>query len=253
MKLVDTHCHLDSEEYKDDLESVLNMVEKEMEYCVNIGCDMESCKDSINLAQKYDYIYATVGIHPIYISKITEEDMRLLESYLSLDKVVAIGEIGLDYHWMKDSKDVQKEWFRRQMDLARKYNKPVVIHSREAMEDTLEILKEYPDVKGVIHCYPGSLESAKEIIDRYYLGIGGVLTFKNAKKMVDVVKGIPLDRMVLETDSPYLTPVPHRGERNTPINVKYVAEKIAEIKGIDVEEVYRVTVENSKKLYGIKR
>lgn len=252
MKLVDTHCHLDSDEYNGDLENILNTLEKEIEFCVNIGCDMKSCKSSIELAKKYDFIYATVGIHPIYISEIKDDDIKTLEKYISQDKVVAIGEIGLDYYWMKDSKDIQKKWFRFQMELAKKYNKPVVIHSRDAMEDTIEILKEYPEISGVIHCYPGSVESAKEIIDRYYLGIGGVLTFKNAKKMVDVVKEIPLERIVLETDSPYLTPVPHRGERNTPVNVKYVAEKIAEIKGISVDEVYRVTLENSKKLYRIE-
>ncbi|MGL4904995.1 MAG: TatD family hydrolase, partial [Cetobacterium sp.] len=163
----------------------------------------------------------------------------------------AIGEIGLDYHWMTEPKEVQQEIFKKQLRLAQRVNKPVVIHTRDAMEDTVNILKEFPEIKGVIHCYPGSVETAKILIDRFYLGIGGTLTFKNAKKTVEVVKDIPLDRIVLETDAPYLTPIPFRGKRNEPIYVQYVAEKIAEIKEISLEEVIKVTTENAKKLYNI--
>ncbi|MGL4804717.1 MAG: TatD family hydrolase, partial [Cetobacterium sp.] len=165
--------------------------------------------------------------------------------------VVAIGEIGLDYHWMTEPKEVQQERFKRQLELAERLNKPVVIHTRDAMEDTVNILKEYPNITGVIHCYPGSLETAKQLVDRFYLGIGGTLTFKNSKKAVEVVKDIPLDRIIIETDCPYLTPEPFRGKRNEPIYVEYVAKKIAEIKEISVEDVTKVTTENAKKLYRI--
>ena len=171
---------------------------------------------------------------------------------LNEEKVVAIGEIGLDYHWMADPKEVQAEGFRKQMALAEKVKKPVVIHTREALQDTLDILAEFPNVGGILHCYPGSYEAAKPFLDRYYLGIGGTLTFKNNKKTKELVEVLPLEKIVIETDCPYLTPVPFRGKRNEPIYTSYVAEKIAKIKNISVEEVIKVTTENAKKIYGIK-
>ena len=167
-------------------------------------------------------------------------------------KVVAIGEIGLDYHWMEDPKDVQIAGFRKQMELAERVKKPVVIHTREALQDTLDVLKDYKNVGGILHCYPGSLEAAKPFLDRYYLGIGGTLTFKNNKKTKELVKNLPLEKIVLETDCPYLTPVPFRGKRNEPVYTKYVAEEVARIKEISVEEVIRVTTENAKKIYGMQ-
>lgn len=253
MKLVDTHCHLDNSQYDADREELLKKIEENMEFVVNIGYDLNSSKNSIELAKKYKNIYATIGIHPTDIGdSFTEEDYNNLKTLGMEEKVVAIGEIGLDYHWMTKEKEVQANWFRKQMELARELKKPVVIHTREATADTVAILKEFPDVKGILHCYPGSYETASEIMENYYFGVGGVLTFKNSKKTVEFVKQIPLEKIVIETDAPYLTPEPYRGKRNHPEYVKFVVEKIAEIKGVTFEEVLSVTTENAKKIYGIK-
>jgi len=251
MKLVDTHCHIDSDRYDEDRENILKEIEENLEFAVNIGYDLDSSKRSIELADKYDFMYAVVGIHPTDIKEYNDELEGELEELAGHPKVVAIGEIGLDYHWMKDEKEEQKRVFRRQLELAKRVNKPVVIHTRDATHDTLEILKEYPEIKGIVHCYPGSYESAVELMDNYYFGVGGVITFKNAKKLVEAVSKIPLDRLVIETDSPYLTPTPFRGKRNHPIYVEHIARRIAEIKEISYEEVVRVTTENAKKIYGI--
>ena len=249
MKLVDTHCHLDNEKFDEDRLEVIERIKENLEFCVNIGYDLASSKKSLELAKEYDFIYAVIGVHPIDIAEYDEEVEKELELLGKNPKVVAIGEIGLDYHWMTEPKEIQQERFKRQLELAERLNKPVVIHTRDAMEDTVNILKEYPNITGVIHCYPGSLETAKQLVDRFYLGIGGTLTFKNSKKVVEVVKDIPLDRIVIETDCPYLTPEPFRGKRNEPIYVEYVAKKIAEIKEISVEDVTKITTENAKKLY----
>lgn len=251
MRLVDTHCHLDNEKFDEDRLDVIDRIKGNLEFCVNIGYDLASSKKSLELAKKYDFIYAVIGVHPIDIAEYDEEIEKELELLAKDSKVVAIGEIGLDYHWMTEPKEIQQERFRRQLELAKRLNKPVVIHTRDAMEDTVNILKEYPNITGVIHCYPGSLETAKQLVDRFYLGIGGTLTFKNSKKIVEVVKTIPLDRIVIETDCPYLTPEPFRGKRNEPIYVEYIAKKIAEIKEITVEDVAKITTENAKKLYRI--
>ncbi|MBC2853889.1 TatD family hydrolase [Cetobacterium sp. 2G large] len=251
MKLVDTHCHLDNEKFDEDRLEIIERIKENLEFCVNIGYDLASSKKSLELAKKYDFIYAVIGVHPIDIAEYDEEVEKELELLGKNPKVVAIGEIGLDYHWMTEPKEVQQERFKKQLELAERLNKPVVIHTRDAMEDTVNILKEYPNITGVIHCYPGSLETAKQLVDRFYLGIGGTLTFKNSKKAVEVVKDIPLDRIVIETDCPYLTPEPFRGKRNEPIYVEYVAKKIAEIKEISVEDVTKITTENAKKLYRI--
>lgn len=251
MKLVDTHCHLDNEKFDEDRLEVIERIKENLEFCVNIGYDLASSKKSLKLAKEYDFIYAVIGVHPIDIAEYDEEVEKELELLGKNPKVVAIGEIGLDYHWMTEPKEIQQERFKRQLELAERLNKPVVIHTRDAMEDTVNILKDYPNITGVIHCYPGSLETAKQLVDRFYLGIGGTLTFKNSKKAVEVVKDIPLDRIVIETDCPYLTPEPFRGKRNEPIYVEYVAKKIAEIKEISVEDVTKITTENAKKLYRI--
>ncbi len=250
MKLVDSHAHLDNEAFNEDREQVIERIKEEMEFVVNIAFDLESSKKSVEFANKYDFIYATIGFHPVDIEGYTDEAEKELENLAKNNKkVLAIGEIGLDYHWMTTPKEQQQEIFRRQLDLATKLDLPIVIHSRDAMEDTVKILKEYPDVKGIFHCYPGSVETAKQLVDRFYLGIGGVLTFKNAKKLVEVATDIPLDRLILETDCPYMAPTPFRGKRNEPIYVKYVAEKIAQLKNISYEEVAKATVENTKKAY----
>lgn len=251
MKLIDSHAHLDNEKFDEDRLEVLDRIEEELDFVVNIGYDLKSSRKSVEYADKYPYIYATVGIHPTEIKGYSKDWEEELEKLAKNEKVLAIGEIGLDYYWMTEPKDVQKDIFKRQLELAKRVKKPVVIHSRDAMKDTLDILKEFPDVKGVFHCYPGSIESAREIISNYYLGIGGVLTFKNAEKLVEVVKEIPLEKIVIETDCPYMAPVPMRGKRNEPVYVKYVAEKIAEIKGIGIAEVIKVTNENTRKAYNM--
>lgn len=252
MKIVDTHCHIDDRQFDEDRDDVLKDIAESMDFIVNIGCDLESSEKSVNYARNKKFMYAVVGIHPNEIENYNEETEKRIEELLKENKVVAVGEIGLDYHWMVTDKEHQKEIFIRQMELAKRYKKPVVIHSRDAMEDTLNILEKYPDVKGIFHCFPGSIESASKISDRYYFGIGGVLTFKNSKKTVEFLKKVDINRIVLETDSPYLSPVPVRGKRNTPLNVKYVAEKIAEIKGISFEEVIEITTKNAKEIYNIK-
>lgn len=251
MKLVDTHCHIYGESYKDDLEEVLKRSQENLEFIVNIGYDLWSSEIAVELAGKYGFAYATVGVHPTDISGYTDEVEEKLIVLAKDKKVVAIGEIGLDYYWMKDEKEVQKKYFRKQMDIARALKKPVVIHTRDAMEDTVKILNEYQDVKGILHCYPGSYETAKTLMDRYYFGVAGVVTFKNNVKTKEFVEKIPLEKLLIETDSPYLTPVPYRGKRNEPSYVEFVAKEIAEIKGIALEEVIRVTTENAKKIYEI--
>ncbi|TDT70587.1 TatD DNase family protein [Hypnocyclicus thermotrophus] len=253
MKLVDTHCHIYGEKYKNDIEEVLAEAKKELEFIVNIGYDLESSKISVDIANKYDFVYATVGFHPTDISKMNEESLKqIYEIAKKNNKVLAIGEIGLDYYWMKDEVEKQKIAFLKQLELAEEINKPVVIHTREAMKDTIDILKSKKNITGIIHCYPGSYETAKSVIDRFYFGINGVVTFKNNKKTQEVVKKIPLERLVIETDAPYLTPTPFRGKRNKPTYVKYVAEKIAELKNISIDEVIKVTTNNAKKIYRIE-
>ena len=251
MKFVDTHCHLDDERFNEDREEVLKRIEEKMKFVVNIGFDLPSSKTSVEYSNTYPFIYSAIGVHPTSISEYNDEVEKELIELSKNKKVVAIGEIGLDYYWMKDKKEVQKEGFRKQMRLAEKLNLPVIIHSRDAMADTIEILNEFPNVRGIVHCYPGSFESAMNIPNNYYFGVGGVLTFKNSKKTVEFVNKIDISKLVIETDSPYLTPVPFRGKRNEPIYTEYVVKKIAEIKNIPVEEVLRITTENAKKIYEI--
>lgn len=251
MKFVDTHCHLDDERFNEDREEVLKRIEEKMEFVVNVGFDLPSSKTSVEYSNTYPFIYSAIGVHPTSISEYNDEVEKELIELSKNKKVVALGEIGLDYYWMEDEKEVQKEGFRKQMKLAEKLNLPVIIHSRDAMADTIEILNEFPNVRGIVHCYPGSFESAMNIPNNYYFGIGGVLTFKNSKKTVEFVNKIDISKLVIETDSPYLTPVPFRGKRNEPIYTEYVVRKIAEIKNIPVEEVLKITTENAKKIYEI--
>lgn len=252
MKMVDTHCHLDDEKFEKDREEIFKELSEKMEFVVNIGYDLISSRKSVEYAKENKFIYAAVGIHPSEVENFTEKIEQEIKKLLKEKKVVALGEIGLDYHWMTSGKEHQKEIFKRQMKLAATENKPVVIHSREALKDTIDIIKEFPNVEGIFHCYPGSIESARLIPENYYFGVGGVLTFKNSKKTVEFLEKIDLSRIVLETDSPYLTPVPFRGKRNNPLYVKHVAEKIADLKGISFEEVIKITTENAKKIYKIE-
>lgn len=252
--IFETHAHYDDEQFNEDREELLvSLPAQGIETVVNIGASLEGCKASIELANQYSHIYAAVGVHPDEVGTLNEETFAWLKKQYSHEKVVAVGEIGLDYYWDKEGHDIQKEWFIAQLQLAKEKNLPVVIHSRDATEDTLEIMRKYGStLKGVIHCFSGSVEVAREYVKMgYYIGVGGVVTFKNSKKLKEVVVDIPLENLVLETDCPYLAPTPFRGKRNNSTYLSYVAEEIALLKGISYEEVVRITRQNGKELYGI--
>ena len=254
--IFETHAHYDDEKFDGDRVELLSHLLKENNIgnIVNVGASFRGCKDSLKLAESYDNVYAAIGIHPEEIDEASDEVLEWLRENASNPKVVAIGEIGLDYYWVKDPEGRAKQriWFDKQMDLAKEVNLPVVIHSREAAEDTFNTIKSYntQDVKGIVHCYSYSKELALEYVKMgWYIGVGGVVTFKNGKKLVETVQAIPLENIVLETDCPYMAPEPHRGSRNSSIYLKYVAEKIAQLKGVSVEEVESVTYENALRIY----
>ncbi|QHZ44849.1 MULTISPECIES: TatD family hydrolase [unclassified Bacillus (in: firmicutes)] len=253
--LFDTHAHLNAEQFNDDLEDVIARAKKEeVEHIVVVGFDRPTITRAMELIDAYDFIYAAIGWHPVDAIDMTDEDLAWIKKLSAHEKVVAIGEMGLDYHWDKSPKDVQKEVFRKQIALAKEVNLPIVIHNREATEDVVSILREEgaEKVGGIMHCFTGSAEIAKECIDmNFYLSFGGPVTFKNAKKPKEVVKQVPNDRILIETDCPFLAPHPFRGKRNEPSYVKLVAEQIAELKGLTYEEVAAFTTENAKKLFGI--
>ncbi len=253
--LFDTHAHLNDNRFDDDRGALISLLpSKNVSTVVNIGDSVEASKESIALAKEYPFIFATVGIHPHWAKEVTYEMLKEIEDLAKEDKVVAIGEIGLDYHYDNSPKNVQAKVFRAQMDIAKKLNMPVVIHSREATQDTIEILKEYPEVIGIVHSYSGSSETARILVDMgYYLSFNGVATFKNAHKTREVLLNVPKDRVLIETDCPYLTPEPHRGKRNDPSLVQYVANQIADLWGMSIEEVERITMENGKKIYRMER
>lgn len=241
---IDTHCHLFNE-YYENIEDVINEMKNNI--MITSGCNNESNKEVIDLVNKYDNVYGVIGIHPEEIANVSEDDFTYIEENINNPKIIGIGEIGLDYHYDYD-RDLQKELFIRQIEIAKKYNKTIVIHSRDAIEDTLKILNDYKNdnLKIVMHCYSSSLEIAKELIkNNVKLGIGGVLTFKNSVKLKEIVKELPLSSFLLETDSPYLSPEPFRGKQNRPYNCYYIAQKIAEIKEISVDEVLKVTTKNT--------
>lgn len=253
--IFDTHAHYDDDAFDEDRDELLSgMAAKNVEYIVNVGASMASSKRSIALAEKYPFIYAAVGVHPDEVGELDDEKFEKLREWTTHEKVKAVGEIGLDYYWDKEKHDLQKHWFMRQMELAHEVNLPIIVHSREAAKDTLDmIIAAKPlDLSGIIHCYSYSVEQAREYLNMgYYIGIGGVLTFKNAKKLKEVAEYAPLSRIVLETDCPYLAPTPYRGKRNDSSMIAYVAEELAAIKQMPVEEVLRITNENGKKLYHI--
>lgn len=254
--LFDTHTHLNAEQYKEDMKEVIQRAKQEgISYMAVVGFDRPTISKAIEIAEKYSFIYAIVGWHPVDAIDMTEEDLLWIEQLASHPKVVALGEMGLDYYWDKSPKDIQKDVFRRQIRLAKKVKLPIVIHNRDATEDIVTILKEEnaSEVGGIMHCFSGSPEIAKECIKmNFYISLGGPVTFKNAKKPKEVAKEVPLDKLLIETDCPYLTPHPYRGKRNEPAYVKLVAEEIAMIKGISLEELAKTTTENAKKLFGIK-
>lgn len=248
--MIDTHCHIDKEDYDNIEEILVKCKENGVHKIIVSGYDLESSRAAVNLANKYDEIYATIGFLPEILQKEKTFDLNELEKLLRNKKVVGIGEIGLDYYWYKDNKNEQKELFVSQIELALKYNKPIVIHCREAIQDCYDIIKNYKDLKGTMHCYSGSLEMAKEFVKLgLYISIGGVSTFKNSKNINEVINGLDLEYILLETDSPYLTPEPYRGKKNYPYYVKFVAEKISEIKNIDIKNVESITTFSACELF----
>jgi len=252
--IFESHAHYDDEAFNEDRDRLLSsMRDNGVEYIVNVSADFESIDPIYELTQKYDFVYGTVGVHPGAAKNMTQERFEYLKKAALRDKVVAIGEIGLDYYWEKEEvqKATQKEWFVKQLQLAKDVNKPVIIHSREAAADTLDIMKqEWADRKAVIHCYSYSAEMAKVYAKMgYYFGIGGVLTYKNARTLVETVEYVPIEQLLLETDCPYLSPVPNRGKRNDSSNLRFVAEKIAEIKNMSYDAVVEITEQNAKRFF----
>lgn len=251
--IFDSHAHYTDKAFNEDREIMLGSL-KESGVCgiINCGADIESSVSSVELASKYDYIYAACGIHPEEADKTPENYIDILRDLAKNEKCVAIGEIGLDYYWRQDTKDLQKELFEKQILLSKELDLPIIVHDREAHGDTMEILKKHRP-KGVLHCFSGSPETAAEVLKLgMYIGLGGALTFKNAKKAVEVAQMLPLDRLLLETDCPYMAPVPMRGKRNNSGYIPFIAEKVAEIKGIAPQSVLDITMENTKVLFNIK-
>lgn len=249
---IDTHCHLSMEDYLDIDKVIEENKNALVDKIVVSGCSRESIEEVMDLKDRYDMVYVTIGYHPEYADTVTESDLDYLKSLLGEKKIIGIGEIGLDYHYTKENKDKQIWLFEEQLKIANAFNLPVVIHSRDATMDTINILKKYK-VKGIIHCFSGSLETAKIYISMgFLLGIGGVVTFKNSK-LKDVVKEVPSESIVLETDSPYLAPVPFRGKINSSKYLEYIANFIAEIKNISVEELAEITSRNASSLFDFNR
>lgn len=249
--LYDTHAHLDDAQFDLDRSEVIEKIKKSGVGLVNnIGASMESSRKSIELSEKYDFFRAAVGVHPSETFSMTEKDIDELKIMASHEKVVAIGEIGLDYHYDDTDPETQRKWFRAQLDLAKELDMPVIIHDRESKGECIKILKEKDIHRGVFHCFSGSSETAKEVLDMgFYISFTGVLTFKNARRAIDALKVIPLDRIFIETDCPYMAPEPHRGTRNDSSLICHIAEKVAEIKGISFDEVVRITTENAIRFF----
>ena len=252
--LFDTHAHMDDRAFDEDREALLAALPNQgLALVMNPGCSLASSRNAVKLANAYDYIYAAVGSHPDVADEVNED---VLAEYRALvrdnPKVKAIGEIGLDYHYEDIPREIQLKAFRMQMELARELKLPVIVHEREAHDDGMRVVHDFPDVTGVFHCYSGSAEMARQLVDLgWYIGFTGVLTFKNARKAIEVASSIPLDRIVLETDCPYMSPDPFRGHRNDPGRLYRMAEKLAEIRGMTVEEIHAITTENGKQLYRI--
>ena len=252
--LFDTHAHMDDRAFDADRQALLeDLPNQGIAYLMNPGCSLASSRNADRLSKDFDYIYAAVGSHPDAADEVNE---AVLDEYRMLckqnPKIKAIGEIGLDYHYEDIPRQLQQQAFRAQMALAAELGLPAIVHERDAHEDGMKIVEEFPTVTGVFHCYSGSLEMAKWLVNRgWYIGFTGVLTFKNARKALEVAAGIPLERLVLETDCPYMAPEPFRGKRNDPGKLYRMAEKLAEIRGLPVEEIHRITTENGKRLYGL--
>lgn len=251
--IFDTHAHYDDEAFDEDRDALLaGLPENGIARVVNVGASLASCGRTIEIMNRYDYIYGAIGVHPSETAELNDEAFEWLRQQCQLEKCVAVGEIGLDYYWDEPDRELQREWFRRQLNLARELAKPVIIHSRDAAKDTVDLMTEEhaEEIGGVIHCYSYTKETAEVFLKMgFYFGIGGVLTFKNAKKLKEAVAYIPLDRIVLETDCPYLAPEPNRGKRNSSLNIPYVVKALAEIKGVEEETVRKAAWENAHKMY----
>ena len=253
MMIFDTHAHYDDEQFDEDRDELLaSMQACGVEAVTNIGASLATSQNTIELTKKYPFVYGAIGVHPNEVDELNEDGIAWLKENSALPKIVAVGEIGLDYYWDEPGREVQKKWFLRQLELAREVKLPVVIHSRDAAKDTLDIMKSFhaESLGGVIHCFSYTKEMAREYLNMgFFLGIGGVVTFKNAKKLKEVVEYMPMEQMVLETDCPYLSPVPNRGKRNSSLNLPYVVEEVARLKGISADEVIGITNRNAKTMY----
>ena len=251
--LFDTHAHLNDPAFDADREELMaGLAAKGIGFVMNAGCSLQSSRDIIAMAEQYPWLYASVGSHPDSADEVNEQVIEEYRKLCGHEKVKAIGEIGLDYYYEDIPREIQKQAFRMQMQLAKEVDLPVIIHEREAHDDGMRIVKEFPSVKGVFHCYSGSAEMARQLVNMgWYIGFTGVLTFKNARKAVETAASIPLDRIVIETDCPFMAPEPYRGKRNDPGYLPKMAEKLAEIRGISVEEAIAATTENAKQLYRI--
>lgn len=254
--IFETHAHYDDKAFDRDRDQLIELFKNEgIAPIVNVGASLESTISTLELAHRYDHVYAAIGVHPSDCAELTEEDIKWLKSFAGDEKVVAIGETGLDYHYDEPDKDTQKKWFIRQIELAKETGLPLVVHSRDAAADTMEILsrKEYRGQRGIIHCFSYSVELAREYVKMgYYIGVGGVVTFKNGRKLHETVREIPLENIVVETDAPYLSPEPYRGRRNSSAFIPYIIDRIAELKDLSYEEVERAVYENAASLYGVR-
>lgn len=255
--IFDTHAHYDDEKFDEDRDELLkSLADAGVGTVVDAASTIDSCHQIIELIAKYPFLYGTLGIHPSECKDMTEDDLDWIRQQLKNPKIVAIGEIGLDYYWPEPEHDIQKKWFEKQLELAKETDMPVVIHSRDAAEDTLNMIKiaQLPPKTMDIHCFSYSKEMAREYLNMgYYLGVGGVVTFKNAKKLKEVVEYAPIENILLETDCPYLAPEPNRGKRNSSLNLEYVVDKIAELKNMDREDVISITEKNAQDFYRIKK
>lgn len=254
--IFETHAHYDDDAYNDDRDSVIKLLKAEgVAPIVNVGASLTSTEDAVKLAHKYEHVYAAVGVHPSECEALTEDDMVWLRGLCDDPKVIAVGEIGLDYHYDEPDREIQKVWFKRQLRLAQEVSLPIIVHSRDAASDTLEILSmdEFRGIKGIIHCFSYSVELAREYIKMgYHIGIGGVVTFKNGKKLQEIAKTIPLENIVVETDCPYLAPEPYRGRRNSSAYLTYIIDRIASLRSAKYEEIEKATYENAAALFGVR-
>lgn len=256
-KIFESHAHYEDEAFNEDREALLaSLPENGIEYVINVGSTMETCHKTVELVSKYDFMYGALGVHPSEISGVTDTDLEWIERESATNpKILAIGEIGLDYYWDKDNKEEQKSYFERQINIAKRLSKPIIVHSRDAAKDTYECMRDFgaAECGGVVHCFSYSVEEAAKYLDMgFYIGLGGVVTFKNAAKIKEVASYVPIDRILLETDCPYMAPEPHRGRRNSSLYIPHIAKTIADIKNMNYEEVVAITNNNGRQMYGIK-